>query len=124
VPKGYIEADVNFIDRLIELNEYTTKWFDKKENFNEFNNYLLRLRNISIQQMNDEVISDEDFEWLRLSYETLSKITYPRKAFGQPGAKLERGALIADIFTSEGGNPLYEAVGRPLLMALMVKDAN
>ena len=124
VPKGYIEADVNFIDRLIELNEYTTKWFDKKENFDEFNNYLLRLRNISIQQMNDEVISDEDFEWLRLSYETLSKITYPRKAFGQPGVKLERGALIADIFTSEGGNPLYEAVGRPLLMALMVKDAN
>jgi hypothetical protein len=51
-------------------------------------------------------------------------MTYPRKLFGQPGIKLERGALIADIFTSEGWNPLYEAVGRPLLMALMVKDAN
>ena len=124
VPKGYIEADVNFIDRLIELNSYTTKWFDNKENFDGFNNYLLRLRNISIQQMNDEEISDEDFEWLRLSYEDLNNITYPRKVHGQPGSKLERGALIADIFTSEGWNPLYEAIGRPLLMALMVKDAN
>ena len=124
VPKGYIEADVNFIDRLIELNDYTTQWFDNKVNFEEFNNYLLRIRNIAIQQMNDEVISDDDFEWLRLSYEKLNSMTYPRKLFGQPGIKLERGALIADIFTSEGWNPLYEAVGRPLLMALMVKDAN
>ena len=124
VPKGYIEADVNFIDRLIELNEYTTKWFDNKDNFNGFNDFLLRLRNISIQQMNDEKISDEDFEWLRLSYEKLSGITYPRKVFWQPGVKLERGSIIADIFTSEGWNPLYEAVGRPLLMALMVNDAN
>ena len=124
VPKGYIEADVNFIDRLIGLNEYTTKWFDNKENFDGFNNYLLRLRNISIQQMNDEKISDEDFEWLRLSYDELNNVTYPRKVFGQPWAKLERGSLIADIFTSEGWNPLYEAIWRPLLMALMVKDAN
>jgi hypothetical protein len=35
-----------------------------------------------------------------------------------------RGALIADIFTSEGGNPLYEAIGRPALMLLMVNDVN
>jgi hypothetical protein len=38
-----------------------------------------------------------------------------------------RAALIADIFTSEhNGNidPLYEAVGRPALMMLMVDDIN
>ena len=35
-----------------------------------------------------------------------------------------RAALIADIFTSEGWNPLYEAVGRPALMLVMIDDAN
>jgi hypothetical protein len=34
--------------------------------------------------MNDEKISDEDFEWLRLSYDELNNVTYPRKVFGQP----------------------------------------
>jgi hypothetical protein len=34
--------------------------------------------------MNDEEISDEDFEYIRLSYEKLNEITYPRKVFGQP----------------------------------------
>ena len=63
----------------------------------------------------------------RLSREDLNEITYPRKLFWEPTQKLERGALIADIFTSstpEGSNPLYEAVWRPLLMALMVDDVN
>lgn len=74
--------------------------------------------------MQDQKIADEDFEWLRLSYQTLAELTTPHKLFGQASSKLERGALIADIFTSEGGNPLYEAIGRPLLMALMINDVN
>jgi hypothetical protein len=38
-----------------------------------------------------------------------------------------RAALIADIFTSEykwSIDPLYEAVGRPALMLLMINDIN
>jgi hypothetical protein len=80
-----------------------------------------------LKQLHNEIISDEDFEWLRLlaSYQgTLSKLLLPTKTIGEPTQKEMRGALIADIFTSEGGNPLYEAIGRPALMVLMVNDVN
>lgn len=124
VPKGYVEADINFINQLIWLNQNILKWFDDADNFKQFENYLQKIKSIALQQMNNKIISDEDFEWLRLSYDQLWELTYPRKIFWEASSKLERGALIADIFTSEGGNPLYEAVGRPLLMAVMIDDIN
>ena len=127
VPKGYIEADVNFISELIRLNTSISAWFENKDNFNAFNTYLKHINAIAQKQMKNEKIDDSEFEWLRLSREDLNEITYPRKLFWEPTQKLERGALIADIFTSstpEGSNPLYEAVWRPLLMALMVDDVN
>jgi len=50
--------------------------------------------------MNNEIISDEDFEWMRTAYNQLSTITFP---FGKTVSQKEmRAALIADIFTSEG----------------------
>lgn len=124
VPKGYVEGDVNFIDKLIELNKFVTQRFDNKDMFEEFWKYLEHIRAIALQQMNNEVISDEDFEYLRFSWDKIAEVTVPRKVFWEASAKEERAALIADIFTSEWGNPLYEAVGRPLLMAVMIDDAN
>ena len=124
VPKGYIEADVAFIDALIQLNDTTKVWFTNSDNFIWFWEYLAKIRELVVKQMNNEVISDEEFEWLRLSYNDLNTLTQPKKLFWEAWAKEERWAIIADIFTSEWPNPLYEAVGRPLLMALMVKDAN
>jgi hypothetical protein len=72
--------------------------------------------------MNNEIISDDDFEWMRTAYNELSKITFP--LWNAVSQKEMRAALIADIFTSEGWNPLYEAVGRPAIMLVMVDDAN
>lgn len=126
VPKWYIEADIDVINQLIELNDEVKQDFsDLKENitanFVEFDKYLNHVKNILIQQMNNEIISDEDFEWMRTSYDVLSRITFPLKDASQ---KEMRAALIADIFTSEGWNPLYEAVGRPAVMLVMIDDAN
>ena len=72
--------------------------------------------------MNNEVISDEEFEWMRTAYNELSKITFP--FWNAVSQKEMRAALIADIFTSEWWNPLYEAVGRPAIMLVMVDDTN
>ena len=124
VPKGYIESDVNFIDKMIALNQSAQQWFNDADNFKGFGEYLQKIRNLSLRQMQNQKISDEEFEDLRLSYDELAKLTTPRKLFWEAPSKEERGALIADIFTSEGGNPLYEAIGRPMLMALMVNDVN
>jgi hypothetical protein len=132
VPKGYVEAEPDFIDQLIKLNAETLPYFDEtyeQEKFIAFGQMLERLKSISIQQMHNKVISDEEFEWLRLlatqgNQGTIPLLLQPTKLLGMPSQKEMRGALIADIFTSEGGNPLYEATGRPALMLLMVNDIN
>ena len=75
--------------------------------------------------MDNKKISDEDFEWMRLAYDELWDLVYP--FWKDVSQKEMRAALIADIFTSEykgAIDPLYEAVGRPALMLVMIGDAN
>ena len=127
VPKWYIEADIDVLNKLIELNNETKSDFSELDdyilnNFVEFDTFLNHIKSILVQQMNNEVISDEDFEWMRTAYDKLSQITFPLADWVTQ--KEMRAALIADIFTSEGWNPLYEAVGRPALMLVMIDDIN
>lgn len=127
VPKWYIEADIDVVNKLIELNNETKSDFSELDNyvinnFVEFDAFLNHIKSILVQQMNNEVISDEDFEWMRTAFDKLSQITFPLADWVTQ--KEMRAALIADIFTSEGWNPLYEAVGRPALMLVMIDDAN
>lgn len=127
VPKWYIETDIDVVNKLIELNNETKSDFSELDdyvlnNFVEFDKFLTHIKSILVQQMNNEVISNEDFEWMRTAYDKLSQITFPLADWVTQ--KEMRAALIADIFTSEGWNPLYEAVGRPALMLVMIDDAN
>ena len=127
VPKWYIEADIDVVNKLIELNNETKSDFSELDdyilnNFVEFDKFLTHIKSILVQQMNNEVINDEDFEWMRTAYDKLSQITFPLADWVTQ--KEMRAALIADIFTSEWWNPLYEAIGRPALMLVMIDDAN
>lgn len=127
VPKWYIEADIDVLNKLIELNNETKADFSELDNsvlanFVAFDELLNKMKSILEQQMANKVISDDDFEYMRTAFDKLSQITFP---FGDAVTQKEmRAALIADIFTSEWGNPLYEAVGRPALMLVMIDDAN
>ena len=127
VPKWYIEADIDVINSLIALNSEVKSDFSELSdyvlaNYTEFDEFLAHMKKILVQQMNNEIISDEEFEWMRTAYNELSKITFP--LWNAVSQKEMRAALIADIFTSEGWNPLYEAVGRPASMLVMVDDTN
>ena len=129
-PKWYIEAEMDIINQLIELNnevklDFGDLWERVETKFTWFNEFLIHTKNILEKQMNNEKISDEDFEWMRLAYDELSYIVYPfwKDVF----QKEMRAALIADIFTSEYEwkvDPLYEAVWRPALMLVMIDDIN
>ena len=127
VPKWYIEADIDVLNQLIKLNNETRSDFSELDNyvlssFVEFDEFLTNIKSILVQQMDNEVISDDDFEYMRTAFDKLSQITFP---FGSAVTQKEmRAALIADIFTSEWWNPLYEAVGRPAIMLVMIDDAN
>ena len=126
-PKWYIEADIDVLNKLIELNNETKADFSKLDNsvlasFVAFDEFLNKMKSILEQQMKNEVISDDDFEYMRTAFDKLSQITFP--FWDAVTQKEMRAALIADIFTSEGWNPLYEAVGRPAVMLVMIDDAN
>ncbi len=128
VPKWYIEADIDLIDELLKLTNETKKYYDDtayQNLYNQFETILGRLKTMVQKQMQNEKISDEDFEWMRNLDWDLYSIVEPVKAdYSNPTNKENRWSLIADIFTSEKNNVLYEAIWRPALMYLMVSDTN
>ena len=128
VPKWYIEADIDLIDELLKLTNETKKYYNDtayQNLYNQFETILERLKTMVQKQMKNEKISDEDFEWMRNLDWDLYSIVGPVKAdYSNPTNKENRWSLIADIFTSEKNNVLYEAIWRPALMYLMVSDTN
>jgi len=87
-----------------------------------FINALTKIKAIALAQEENKKISDEDFEYLRTEFlDTLADIT---REEGEISVKKTRGAVIADIFNSEEGGPLYEALGRPALLIIAISDIN
>lgn len=124
VPKGYVESQATFIDALIELSQETAENFDEyeKEKMQAFINALTKIKAIALAQEENKKISDEEFEYLRTEFlDTLADIT---REEGEISVKKTRGAVIADIFNSEEGGPLYEALGRPALLIIAISDIN
>lgn len=111
------------MDRLLTLTKDTDTFFHNPL-LTKFSDYVTFTKTIALKQAKNEPISDDEFEQLRLSYQKLNEFTIPEKIIGLPIEKEQRGALIADIFTSGTKGPLYEATGRPYLLLLMIDDAN
>ena len=108
---------------MLSLTQETAKVFTGDQ-YTQFSNYLQLVKKIAVAQTKNEIINAEDFDALRLSSDNLTTITTPQKLFGYPLQKERRGSIIADIFTSGKFGPLYEAVGRPYMMALSINDIN
>jgi hypothetical protein len=60
------------------LTQETNKFFDDN-NYKAFEDFLKFTKNIATQQLNNEKISDQDFEKLRLYYNDLYLISTPQK---------------------------------------------
>jgi len=123
IPKWYVEANVDLIDNIIAITQETNKFFTG-EQYTQFETYLQFVKKIAVAQTQNKKTDDADFEQLRLSAQTLHDITSPTKLFGYALQKEKRWSIIADIFTSGKYGPLYEAVGRPYLMTMMINDIN
>ncbi len=121
VPKWYVEPNIDLIDKLIKLSSETYKVMNSYK-FLVLKKKLEFLKKIALAEIKNEKISDEDFEKLRLI--NFIDILIPRKVIGMPLQKEERWALISDIFTSSDAWTLYEALWRPNLILLMIKDIN
>ena len=90
----------------------------------KFISSLRFFRDIAVKQLQDEIISDEDYERLRTEWLRLETVLEPLADELYTEEKV-RSALIADVHTdSLGGTILYEATGIPNYIYVAVKDQN
>lgn len=132
IVKGYVEPNIEFFDRLIPLAKMTKEGLAQRgllENEflgrnEDFLNQLEFYRKIAIAELENQKITDEDFEKLRLAPGNLENVirVLPGETSTEDGA---RAALIADVHTSIPDLAiLYEATGIPNYIYVAVKDAN
>ncbi|NUM25053.1 MAG: DUF3160 domain-containing protein [Candidatus Buchananbacteria bacterium] len=132
VVKGYVEPDLEFWNKIIDLAEITKTGLesrgvfpgDYETKYELFIDTSKFFRQLAEQELKNEKISDEDFEKLRTISFTLGRIVEPIP--GQELTKREkRAGIIADIHTDGiKGQILYEATGKPYIAYIAVKDAN
>ncbi|PID52146.1 MAG: hypothetical protein CR972_03325 [Candidatus Moraniibacteriota bacterium] len=133
VPKGYVEPNIVFFDRLIGLTKLSTEGLKNagvldqgmESRNKEFIKSLTFFRKIAVAQLQNEQISDKDFERLRNEAGRLSNILRPFFVNETTTENNARSALIADVHTDvPGGQILYEATGIPNYIYVAVKDTN
>jgi len=132
VPKGYVEPNIPFLDRLVALSQMTkdglvnrglldNEFQGRNEKFIES---LKFFRTIAVKELQNEIVSDDDFEKLRLEAGRLDYILRPLPNEEQIENNA-RSALIADVHTDVvKGQIMYEATGIPNYIYVVVKDSN
>jgi hypothetical protein len=121
VPKGYVEPNIQFMDRLIALTEMTSEGLSNRDlidgTFKSRNEDFLAavkfFKGIAVKELQNEKITDEEFETLRGKGGSLTHIlsALPGEEMLEKNA---RSALIADIHTdAKNQEILYEADGIP-----------
>ncbi len=132
VPKGYVEADPIFWNKILSLAKvtrqglsdrgYMPEGFDMK--YETFINEVAFFEDLSKKELKNENISDDDFEKLRLSGRVLQRVVDP--VGGEVlTTKDRRAGIIADIHTDAVDSKiLYEATGKPKLIYVAVSDVN
>ena len=132
VPKGYVEPNISFLDRLIALVQMSNNGLASRDLldsvFQGRNEELLEslrfFRTIAVKEIQNEIISDDDFERLRLEAGRLDYILSPLPDEEQIENN-SRSALIVDVHTDvSSGQIMYEATGIPNYIYVAVKDIN
>ncbi|MEA3398151.1 MAG: DUF3160 domain-containing protein, partial [Patescibacteria group bacterium] len=132
VAKGYVEPDLEFWNRIISLAKTTRSGLEDRDVFpkifeSKFNAFIEASEFFALiagQELQNQIISDDDFEKLRTISSKLSRVANP--VLGQELTKKEkRSGIIADIHTDVVNQEiLYEATGKPCIIYALVKDAN
>lgn len=132
VPKGYVEPNIPFFDRIIALSEMTMEGLSNRGLLTneflgrneDFIDSLEFFRSIAVKQLEDEIIPDEEFERLRIIGGKL-KFVIMNLPDEEPRERDARSALIADVYTNTLDEKiLYEANGIPDFIYVAVKDNN
>jgi len=132
VPKGYVEPNIYFLDRILALSLMTKTGLQNTGALPQefagrhetFEDSVIFYRNIAVKQLANETISDDDFEKLRTQGGYLSSVIAPLPN-EQSLESNARSAIIADVQTDVPNSQiLYEATGIPEYIYVAVKDVN
>jgi len=132
VPKGYVEPNMEFWDRLLALSQMTYEGMNDLglldqtfQGRNEAFLFSLRFfRDVATQEIENKVISEATFEQLRMEPGRLNSVleVLPGDVGIEDNA---RSALIVDVHTDTVSQQiLYEANSTPNSLFVAVKDAN
>lgn len=132
VPKGYVEPNTRFFERLIALSNMTYEGLKSRDLLDsefisrneDFNDNLKFLKDLVIKELLNETITEEEFEKLRIINFSFNNIVAPlqNEIITERDA---RSALIADIHTDGvRSQVLYVAVGKPNYIYVAVSDTN
>jgi hypothetical protein len=118
--KGYVEPEVEFYSRLEWLTGFTKKGLESRDILNEklkakfidMENLILFLKKISIKELNEEALSEEEYNRIRYFGGELGNLTLSAaEALGGYLTGIDEDiAVIADVHTS-GDACLEEGVG-------------
>lgn len=134
VPKGYVEPNLQFINRVIALAQMTKDGLEKNNVLPEEQKWkidkIIELfkfyQEFAKKELQNQTITDDEFEKLRTSALELNQcLTPPTGSLMQ--ANEARAGLIADVHTAvttEVQEILYEATGIPNIIYVAVKDTN
>lgn len=130
VPLGYVEPNIPLLDRLIALSEMTRSGLDAVDALPQefagrhqaFEEAVSFLRQLAVKQLENQAISDDEFERLRTIGGVLDQVIRPLPN-EQSSESLARAAIITDVHTDAvNGEILYQATGIPDYIYVAVTD--
>jgi len=134
VPKGYVEPNLQFLNRVIALAQMTQDGLTKNNVLPEEQKWKVEqlievfkfYREIAGKELKNEKISEDEFEELRTSHTKLNRCLQPATGSFIKASEARSG-LIADVHTAmtmAKQEILYEATGIPHIIFVAVKDTN
>jgi hypothetical protein len=130
-PKGYVEPDIVFFNRFLDLVQITASAFsDSKilsdEYLRKFSLFFERTRNlreIVQKELQNQVITKEEYDQLLDFPGNISSVVIPDGSGDVIDDKFKQMALVADVHTDYFlGMALEEGVGVPQRIYVAVKD--
>lgn len=134
VPKGYVEPNLQFLNRIIALAQMAQDGLETNNVLPEEQKWKIEkmiglfkfYRELAVRELQNQKISDEEFEKLRTSPPQLNECLKPPTGSFITASEARAG-LIADVHTAmtmECKEILYEATGIPYIIFVAVKDTN
>jgi len=134
--RGYVEPNPELYNKLASLVQFTIDGLDsrkilnsvKKEELNKLKELVLKLRDISIKELENKTLTDEEYEFIRAyggSLEHFWNNTLSAEEKEMDIGTLLNGspaAIVADVATDPNGFVLEEGTGRifPIYVAVLV----